>query len=138
MVGISWIMRIRDMSDLVKEFPMVRPLRGQADWERLRDEAAKDGHEIFFPSHVIEKHGEVAGYLGVCSMPMLRMWLHTERMKARDSLLAMAVAENLMRANGVQAAGGLISRESNVFPHMAKMGWKGIGETVLHVKNLME
>lgn len=116
--------------------PVIRKVRDVADFNRLVEAAAEDEHRVYFPSHVIEKGGEVAGYLGVCSMPILRVWLHREKMKARDTAMAIAVAENLMRANGIEVAGGLIAKTSPVFPHLPKLGWLPVGETVLVTKDL--
>lgn len=124
------------MSDLIEKFPVVRPVRDAADFARLEAEALRDNHYVFQPSHVVEKGGEVAGYLGICSLPLLRVWLHTERMKARDTAMVMAIAENLMRANGVQMAAGMIARNSKLFGHLPRLGWTPVAETFLAVKNL--
>lgn len=124
------------MSDIVQRLPVIRKVRDGADFARLQEVAAEDEHRVYFPSHVVEKDGEVAGYLGVCSMPMLRVWLHKERMKARDTAFVMGVAENLLREKGVEVTGGLIARQSPLFPHLAKLGWLPVGESLLITKDL--
>lgn len=123
---------------VLQTMPLLRPVRTKADWERLTAEAAEDNHQVFFPSHLIEKGGEVAGYMGLCSMPLLRFWLHSERMKARDTVTVLNLAENMMRANGIEVAAGLISKESPAFPLVRKFGWSVVGESMVCMKNLKE
>lgn len=124
------------LSDLIQRLPLIRPVRTPADFERLRLAAEEDEHKVFFPSHSIEKEGELVGYIGLNSMPLLRMWMHTRKMTTRDCVMAMAVAENMLRASGVASMGCLISRESPFLPVVGKLGWTAVGESVVHLKSL--
>jgi hypothetical protein len=62
--------------------------------EYAKKAAQEDNHHIIGGSHLILKHGEVVGYLGIATIPTVTMWLHTQKTKVRDALAVINFVDN--------------------------------------------
>lgn len=115
------------------EFPVIMPLRAE-DVKPLKEVAKADNHTLLFPTHVIRRSGEVVGYCSMGGMPILNTWVHSERVRARESAMLLNVAENVMRATGSKAVVTPCSADSPFFPLMEKLGYSRMGQTTLNLK----
>lgn len=103
--------------------PWLRPVQ---DWDLapLKAAAGDDGHVVIAPTHVIWKEGELAGYVSLGRMPLLLSWLHTHKIKARDTQYVLNLCENLASA---AAPGGVLCvpcvEQSPLRPYMEKFGY---------------
>lgn len=67
-----------------------------ADEATLRASCEGDNHLMFFPTHVVEKGGEIIGSLSINAVPTVYLWMHTEKAKARDSVMVQNFLDNFM------------------------------------------
>lgn len=101
----------------------VRPYDAQRDARALDAAAKADAHAPLNPTHVIEREGEIVGYFGVNSLPLYRLWFHSEKLKASDSLRLLFMIENQYRMAGVGIIGTIINTESPFYPCAARGGY---------------
>lgn len=101
----------------------VRPYRAQEDDLALKAAAKADAHAPLNPTHVIERDGEIVGYFGVNSLPLYRLWFHSEKMKATDSTRLLFMIENHFRMAGVGVVGTVINTTSPFYPVASRGGY---------------
>tara|TARA_B100001057_G_C22687233_1_gene886239 strand:+ start:131 stop:496 length:366 start_codon:yes stop_codon:yes gene_type:complete len=99
-------------------------------------EASKDNHPNFHATHVIMKNDEIAGAYNVCETPMVLVWHHSEKLKARDSLLLNSTGEAIMSQLGINSYYIACDKESPFHSHMTKFGFKPVWSTDMFIKNL--
>jgi len=118
------------MSVIVKPIPVY----GTPEWSdvmhRLIDCATKDGHDVRFATHLVEKAGEIVGYLSLCATPVVGIWLDTEKTKAIDSIHVQQLYETILRHIGVREYLTACTEESPFYPQMERLGYEELGKTV--------
>ena len=72
----------------------IRPFRPE-DGEALVKNAEADGHGVYFPSQVIEKNGEIVGYLSL-AVPIVLSWQDSKKMNAVDSIKEIGFIEGAL------------------------------------------
>lgn len=110
----------------------VKPCKPE-DMEMLIALAKADGHAVIAPTWLLFKGEQVVGYLG--TVPSILVWLDTQRVGVRDSIMAMNFFENQMAANGAQIIGVPCVANSPLRPFLPKAGYSDTGAT-LFLKNL--
>lgn len=115
----------------------LQPIESEHEMAELLEAAGKDKHEVVFPSHLVKKDGKTIGYVGVFSMPVLMWWLDSKEGKARDTLELLAQIEDFARSKNVKRYATICSEDSPYFPHMERLGFSKLGETVLFEKELV-
>lgn len=124
---------------MIEEIPnghvTVRPLSSQEDVKKLLDLAREDEHTVLFPTHLVTKHGEIVGYGSINAMPMVNVWLHSRKVKARDSLHLLNIAENIAANTGLKSFVMPCSQHSPFHPHMEKLGFNRLGYAELCIKH---
>lgn len=113
----------------------VRPMTAQ-DQEALVKAAERDNHPVFAPTHVVEKHETIVGYLSLGVIPTVILWLDSKEVKAIDSVVVGATFENIMRAQGFQNAIVLCDKTSPFHSKMEKTGYTVLTGTDAFVKKL--
>ena len=126
----------RDTITQLPLWPVVRPLSNQAELEELQAAADRDKHQVLFPTHIVRKAGEIVGYASVCAAPIMFVWLDSKRVKTRETLMLLALGENLARAKGVQILLMPCAEDSPFSPLMTGMGFEIVGKTVLYAKKM--
>jgi hypothetical protein len=116
-------------------FPEVRLIQNEVEGAAVAAAAEADGTVCLAPSHLIERDGKIVGYVGMDSVPLFRVWLGKD-VRRRESFSILNVIENLYRARGVRLVATLLMPGSPFGPMMPRMGYKALGETVLHLKHL--
>lgn len=98
--------------------------------------AASDNHCVLYPTHVIRKDGQVAGYVSVCATPIVNVWLHTQKVEALDSVRLLGKLDDYMRMIGQDSYIMPCAKTSPFYPNMERLGFTVLGENVWHLKNL--
>ena len=62
----------------------------------VHEEAQKDNHSIFNPTHAIMRDGKIIGAFSTWS-PTVHCWMHTERMNGKSFKMAYQGMDTLMR-----------------------------------------
>jgi hypothetical protein len=115
--------------------PEIRPITSE-DLAALQLEAAKDDHQVWFPTHTLWKDGELVGYISDQVMPVVNLWLHSKKLKAKDSLQLLKQYDEYCKAKGQNGYVMPCSQNSPFFPKMPKLGFRYFGSTSLFYKNL--
>lgn len=114
----------------------VRPYHHQHDDLALQQAAKEDAHHPLNPTHVIERGEEIVGYFGIDSLPLYRLWFHSEKMKAADSLRLLFLMENIYRMRGVPVIGTIIATSSPFYAVAGRGGYLESTNDRLFLKDL--
>lgn len=124
----------------MEHLPVMRPVRDEADLKRLVTAAAQDNHLVLAPTWVIEKGGELAGYIGLNSVPTFQGWFHTAHVGPRDSALIFNQLENLCRmklgTHGWDQLLLLLPTTSPFRPVMERFGYRHLADAGMWLKGL--
>src|SRR5438045_9026011 len=67
----------------------------EADLPLLSKIAEADKHAVICPTHCVMRDDYVIGYLSIGSVPLVLMWMDTQRANISDSMPAVNFFENL-------------------------------------------
>ena len=112
-------------------FPTFSVIESEEQLERVIAAAHEDDHNVpLMPNYVCEMNGEIVGCFtfwpgnrGVCHVSV---WCHSKKMRARDSLMALAIVENFCRMSGYTHIYMPCSEDSPYADSMVKFGFKQI------------
>ena len=95
----------------------------------LEEAAHADRHSIAAVTQIIEKAGEMVGYISLDALPLAVVWFHSEKMKARDSYEAVkwiewAMAQKKTRPQALCVPCNVLSP---LLPYMPKLGYLKFG-----------
>lgn len=117
--------------------PWLRGIREEEVAGLVAAAAADGGHAVVRPTHVIEKGGELAGYVSLGAVALVLTWLDRERVKARDTQYLLGMVENLAAASGPGVVLCLpCAVESPLRPYMEKLGYQVANEMVMCFKKV--
>ena len=123
--------------NLSDQLPLLRPVRGEEDLERIFKAAAADNHVALAPNFVIEKAGEVAGYIGLNSIPYFQGWFHTQRIGPRESVMLFNQVENLTRMGKAGELMLLLPGSSSFRGAVIeRFGYRHLVDVGMHIKKL--
>ena len=123
-------------SKLLERYPQVRLIRSVEEALALRDAARDDGYTPLLPTHLIERGREIIGCVAVNSLPLFRVWLHREKVRARESAAILNVIENGYRAQGHGLVASLLAPDSAFAPVHERFGYHAWGLALVLVKKL--
>lgn len=119
-------------------YPSINKIQTQNQIERLHKALTSDSHLPFYPSHVVEKEGEIIGALSILSVPMLYVWMHSKVAHARDSYFALQVAENLARNAGATSVVLPCKSDSPFYKYLTSLGFSSlVKEISLYEKSIV-
>jgi ketopantoate hydroxymethyltransferase len=110
----------------------VRTIR-QEDVDVLHKVAAQDNHTVVAPNFILEKGGQMVGYIGM--VPCVLMWLDSQRVKTRDSVTAMNFFENHLAVQGARVIALPCLPTSPLYRYIPQVGYLNC-ETQLFMKHL--
>jgi hypothetical protein len=114
-------------SNLLDSFPVLRPISNPGELEALQVAAAGDGHLVIAPTFLVEKGGEICGYIGLNSLPLWQGWLHTQRMGPRDSASIFSQVDNVCRLQGQKHLALLLPDTSGFNGVVERFGYSKMG-----------
>ena len=118
-------------------YPSLRRLRTPEQLAALQAAAASDNHAVVHPTHVITRNGEVVGYASILApVALVNVWLHSQKVHARDSLHLLKVGETLAAETGASAVLFPCSVDSPFIGHMERLGFERLGASTLNLKLL--
>jgi len=120
----------------VNGFPLLRRLRSTQDLLRVEEAAARDSHRVVGATHLIEKDGLVVGYASLGGVPLVNVWLDSQRVSPRESVSLLNLGENLLAAQGSAAVLMPCAEQSPFSPLMGRLGYERLGPTTLYMKGL--
>lgn len=102
----------------------------------LQKLAAEDGHGVLWPTHEVLSLGEPVGYVSALRIPVCAIWLHSQKVKALESVRVQQALESALRFQGRTNYAMLCTRTSPFFPHLSRLGFRDLGEFSLAEKQL--
>lgn len=113
-----------------------QPITTAEEMADLVTAAASDNHGVLFPTHLVKSDGDTVGYVSICAMPIVHVWLDSRRVHALQSIRLLRKADAMLRDAGIQSYVIPCSKESPFYAHMERMGFSILGETVLFQRTL--
>jgi hypothetical protein len=110
------------------------PIAGPEQVKDLLLAAAADDHIVIAPSHVARLGDDLVGYASIGSIPVVNVWLDSQRVKAIDSLRLLRAAEQASRDMGIRQWLMPCAHTSPFYPHMERLGFKRLGFASLNWK----
>ena len=118
--------------------PWVRAIRAE-DVPALVRAAEADNHVVLAPTHLVVRGGEILGYASVGAVPLVLTWLDSKKVKARDMMYLVNLAENMVGTAG-QAQAGVVcvpcAEDSPIYPHMGALGYEQYGRVMFNLKRV--
>ena len=114
-------------------YPICRRIENEADHKAAGAAMRADGHHLYFPSHLIERGGEVIGAASLGIAPVVMVWNHTQQVSVRDSLHLARVYDSLMDAKGMGTYLIACDKSSPYARYMERVGFKPCWETQIFV-----
>jgi len=111
-------------------------LKDNATAKRLVEAAAKDDHLVIAPTHVMMRGEEIIGYLSLGALPVVQAWFDSKSGHVLDSLKMIEMGEAIFDTQGVKQFAVGVQPNSPFAPHMARLGFVELGQTVLWHKTL--
>ena len=112
-----------------------RPITAE-DLEPLKRAAAEDDHAVVYPTHMIERDGEIVGYVSVCATPIVNVWLDSKKVQALDSVRLLTRLEQRLEAEGLRQYIMPCAKDSPFFKRMVRLGFRAVAENVWFLKQL--
>jgi hypothetical protein len=104
-----------------KIFPQVKPVEDLQTLSLVQVTAKHDNHDVHFPTHYVEKNGEIIGSFNVG--PIVMLWMHKTRSNAADSSYVLSVMQTLLMSSRVKNFILMCGSESDFMPYMEKCGF---------------
>ena len=105
-----------------------------SELQELRERAARDDHVVLAPTHVVEKGGEIVGYLSIGAIPIVNVWMDSTQMGPRDSVAVLGQLDAVMDYAGQPAYYMPCDKGSPFYPVMDKLGFGSLMETEIFVR----
>lgn len=103
---------------------------------RLGAAAQADNHLCIAPTHVMVRGEEIIGYLSIGGMPVVQAWFDSKSGHVLDSLKMIEMGEAIFDSQGGKQYMIAVSESSPFAPHMERLGFKPVMQTVLWHKQL--
>lgn len=71
-----------------------------AEVKAIKEAAEEDKHTIFSPTHVALRNGEIIGCASIGQIPLLILWMHSEKASPRESMAMLNQVEAAAHAQG--------------------------------------
>ena len=110
-------------------FPTIRLIQTLEHEKQVLQSAKEDNHSNMYPTHVIERHGEIIGASSIARVPLLLLWNHTEKVSARDSMHLKRVYDSIMETKGFPKYFIACNENSPYNSYMKKFGYNPIWKT---------
>lgn len=118
-----------------EHLPTIRPINGQEEYAELSVIASRDDHKALFPTHIIRKGEEIAGYLSLG--PYTTIWLHSQKVELRDTLCIFVAMDALLAQIGLSRYVLIVSPNSPFVGKLDHFGFgKSLGESSHYMKEL--
>jgi hypothetical protein len=109
----------------------VEPITDES-WEKLDRLARDQGHDLWAPTHVINRDGEIAGSVSIGGVPIVHPFFGKGIMSGRDCLNAASITRRIIMANGWNDFLVILGKESPMYKHASHFGLMELGENVIH------
>ena len=104
-------------------------------WKELDSLAKASDHQLWAPTHVVRKEGEVVGGISIGGVPLVNVF-YGSKIRANDTFVVQSQVEEVIKANGWNDYLVSLSPDSPMYKHASKWGLIELGSTFLHYKKI--
>lgn len=112
----------------------IRPIKDDGQLQFVMTEAREDEQQMCAPTHAITAMGELRGAMNI--VPMVLLWLHTQRNGARSCKDSLAIVENMLANNGNAFMCIPCKKDSPFYEYMERLGYVKAENYTLFMKGL--
>lgn len=112
-------------------FPRVTLIGSKEEEAGVLEAARADSDAICYPTHKVERDGEIIGAASIGRVPLLLLWSHSQKVRVRDSLHLKRIYDSIMETRGAPRYFVACNEHSPYHPHMRSLGFKPIWKTVI-------
>ena len=94
--------------------------------------AAADGHAVYAPTHLVQRDGQIVGGLSLGGLPLLFLWLDTQRVTPRETYQVWSAAAAELRGRGPVIVP--CTDASPLRPYLERLGGQRVGTAHLYLK----
>jgi hypothetical protein len=131
------------MSELLilDRFPFLKTLETQEEFEALAAAAKEDNHfGLIAPTHIVVRQSdagqEVVGCASLGAVHCCHSWLHSQKVKPRETVMMMSLFDQVAKARGVELVVAPVQAGSPLYPCMEHWGWTKLPDMTLWRKKL--
>ncbi len=114
----------------------LQPIQTTTQLILLGQRAAEDDHVVIHPTHLIEKEGEIVGYVSAGAVSMLNCWVHSQKVNKFESFRLLTEAEQLMAAQGHRVICLPCAHTSPFRPYIERRGYTHLGQSGFNLKRM--
>lgn len=120
-----------------KDYARLYPVVSDEDIANATRMANLDQHGVVLPSHVVRKHGQVAGHFSINTIPLWQGHLRKGMVTPHDTFRLIHAVELLLQARGCPLTMTLVGKESGLHKHMGELDYTLIGNADVFTKKLL-
>lgn len=90
----------------------------------IHEAAARDKHGVAAPTHVVIKNDEIVGYLSMCVVPTVLLWLDSKKCAASNTVAVQHYIDEYMQQHKQLGYLVPIPDDSPARPFMSRLGFK--------------
>lgn len=106
------------------------------DLAKIEQAAAADNHVVWGATHAAEVDGHVIGYASIGAVPMVNIWLDSQKQRPRDAITLLNMVENEAARMGFRVVCVPCAMQSPFRANMEKFGYKFLMESGYFTKKL--
>lgn len=106
-----------------------------ADMEALQAAAQSDDHPVIAPTVAMTRGHDFVGYASIGQIPTVIIWLHSQKVRARESYRVLREVEALASQHGPQLIMPC-ARTSPFHPYLPRLGYTALGHADWLMKTL--
>jgi hypothetical protein len=95
--------------------------------QAVTEAAHADNHAVLAPTHAVMRDGAVIGYVSILALPVVHVWMDSQKAGVRDSLAMLSQAEAILRDRGAGYYVMPCQETSPFFPLLPKAGFTDLG-----------
>jgi len=111
-----------DEKSPLQQMPWLRQIQSEHEMALLMEAARADGHGVISATHLVQKDGELVGYASIGAVPLLFTWLHTKKVRARETLGLLNTVEAVAAGKGARLVCMPCEESSPLFKYMESFG----------------
>jgi hypothetical protein len=115
-------------------YPKIRKILTVEDQQKAIEAARADNDNMVFPTHIVEKKGEVVGAWSMAGVPLVMTWQKSDSVTARESLILKNTIDSIMDDRGTSSYFIACNSNSNYYDHMQKFGFEPVWPTNIFIK----
>ena len=113
--------------------PKVRKIKTEEERQLVIDAAIADNDNMKYPTHLVEKNGDIVGGWSLGLMPLVLIWNKSDSINAKESLILKHTLGSIMDDRSPNPYIIACNDHSPYISHMKKFGYKPIWKTNLFI-----